>query len=204
MLFLDELPEFQRNVLEALREPLEAGRITISRAARQAEFPARFQLVAAMNPCPCGQRGNPRAACRCTPEAVLRYQGRISGPLADRLDLHVEVPAVPEAELVAPGAGEPSAVVAARVAEARARAVERQGKPNADLEPGEVERHCRASAAALERLQAVSAKLGWSARSFHRVLKIARSIADLSGEIDLTPAHVNEAVQYRRGLSLPA
>ncbi|WP_085317066.1 YifB family Mg chelatase-like AAA ATPase [Derxia lacustris] len=200
VLFLDELPEFARNVLEALREPLEAGRITISRAARQAEFPARFQLVAAMNPCPCGQRGNPRAACRCTPEAVLRYQGRISGPLADRLDLHVEVPAVPEGELIAPGAGEPSAAVAARVAIGRDRALQRQAKPNADLEPGEVERHCRAGSAALERLQAVSARLGWSARSFHRVLKIARTVADLSGDADVAATHINEAVQYRRGL----
>jgi magnesium chelatase family protein len=203
VLFLDELVEFHRAALEALREPLEAGRITISRAARQATFPARFQLVAAMNPCPCGWLGAPAAgarACRCTPDVVARYQARLSGPLIDRIDLQVEVPAVPPAQLLALPEGEPSAVVAARVAAARERALARQGKANALLEPAEMDAHCPLDAPAQRFAQQAAQRLGWSGRSLHRVLKVARTVADLAGSEQLTVAHLAEAMQYRRAL----
>jgi len=200
VLFLDELPEFPRAALEALREPLETGRIVISRAARQAEFPARFQLVAAMNPCPCGQLGNPARACRCTPDAVLRYQARISGPLLDRIDLQVEVPAVGAEQLSAAPDGEPSRVVRERVAAARALAIARQGASNATLAGDALDRHCRLDAAASRFLQATTTRLGWSARSFHRVLRVARTIADLGASADIASAHLAEAIQYRRVL----
>ena len=200
VLFLDELPEFPRAALEALREPLETGRIVVSRAARQAEFPARFQLVAAMNPCPCGQLGNPVKACRCTPDAVLRYQGRISGPLLDRIDLQVEVPALPAEQLAAAPDGEPSSVVRERVAEARAFAHARQGASNARLAGEALDRHCRLDTAASRFLQAATTRLGWSARSFHRVLRIARTIADLAAEQAIGIDHLAEAIQYRRVL----
>jgi magnesium chelatase family protein len=200
VLFLDELPEFPRAALEALREPLETGRIVVSRAARQAEFPADFQLVAAMNPCPCGQLGNAGHACRCTPDAVLRYQGRISGPLLDRIDLQIEVPAVPAAQLSRAADGEPSAVVAARVAIARQRAVERQGVLNGELAGAELDRHCRLEPGEARFLEAVTARLGWSARSFHRILRVARTVADLGASSAITTSHLGEAIQYRRAL----
>jgi magnesium chelatase family protein len=200
VLFLDELPEFPRAALEALREPLETGRIVVSRAARQAEFPARFQLVAAMNPCPCGQLGNPAKACRCTPDAVLRYQARISGPLLDRIDLQVEVPAVAAEQLAAAPDGEPSSVVRERVAAARAIAIGRQGASNARLAGDALDRHCRLDAASSRFLQAATTRLGWSARSFHRVLRVARTIADLAASAEITSAHLGEAIQYRRVL----
>jgi len=200
VLFLDELPEFPRAALEALREPLETGRIVVSRAARQAEFPARFQLVAAMNPCPCGQLGNPARACRCTPDAVLRYQARISGPLLDRIDLQVEVPAVAAEQLAVAADGEASRVVRERVVGARAIAIARQGASNARLEGDALDRHCRLDATALRFLQAATTRLGWSARSFHRVLRVARTIADLAGSAEITTAHLGEAIQYRRVL----
>ena len=203
VLFLDELVEFGRASLEALREPLEAGRITVSRAARQASFPARFQLVAAMNPCPCGWLGALAAgarACRCTPEAVARYQGRLSGPLLDRIDLQVEVGAVAPAELLALPQGEPSAVVAARVASARERALARQGRINALLDAADLDLHCALDDAAQRFVQQAAQRLGWSGRSLHRVLKVARSIADLAGSDRLGVAHLGEAMQYRRGL----
>ncbi|MES2228052.1 MAG: YifB family Mg chelatase-like AAA ATPase [Pseudomonadota bacterium] len=203
VLFLDEFPEFARTALEALREPLETGRIVISRAARQAEFPARFQLVAAMNPCPCGHLGNALHACRCTPDAVARYQGRISGPLLDRIDVQVEVPAVaPEALSSAPD-GEASALIAQRVAAARARALARQGSLNAALAGDALDRHCALDTAATQFLRTAAARLGWSARGFHRVLRVARSIADLAHGEAIVITHLAEAIQYRRVVGQP-
>ncbi len=201
VLFLDEFVEFSRSALEALREPLETGRILISRAARQAEFPARFQLVAAMNPCPCGHLGSPLRACRCTPDVVARYQGRISGPLLDRIDVQVEVPAVAPEALSALPDGEPSAVIALRVAAARERALQRQGCANAALSGDLLDQHGALDAATSKFLQTASARLGWSARSFHRVLRIARSVADLAGSEAITLPHVAEAIQCRRMLA---
>lgn len=200
VLFLDELPEFPRAALEALREPLETGRILISRAARQAEFPARFHLVAAMNPCPCGHLGSPLKACRCTPDQVSRYQGRLSGPFLDRLDLLIEVTAVPPRELQDLAPGESSAVVAERVAAARERAVVRQGVANALLQAQELGDHAVLEPAAKALLERSAERLGWSARSFHRVLRVARTVADLAGAASIGTAHVAEAIQLRRGL----
>ncbi|MFN3295882.1 YifB family Mg chelatase-like AAA ATPase [Caldimonas sp.] len=201
VLFLDELPEFPRAALEVLREPLETGQITISRAARQAEFPARFQLVAAMNPCPCGYLGSRVRPCRCSPEAVARYQGRLSGPLLDRIDIQVEVASVPHEELLRLPEGEPSAAVAERVARARQRQMARQGCANAQLQGAQIDAHCRLDDGAQHFLQAAAARLGWSARSLHRVLKLARSIADLAGADTLAVAHLAEAIQLRRVLA---
>jgi magnesium chelatase family protein len=199
VLFLDELPEYPRAALEALREPLETGRITIARAARRSEFPAAFQLVAAMNPCPCGWLGSGRA-CRCSPEQVARYQGRLSGPLLDRIDLHVEVPAIAAAELLHAPAGESSAPVQARCAAARQRAVARQGKSNHALQGGEIDLHAALAGKPADFLRSAATRLGWSARSTHRVLKVARTIADLAQSPALEVVHVAEAVQYRRVL----
>jgi magnesium chelatase family protein len=202
VLFLDELPEFDRRVLEVLRQPLESGRVTISRATRKSDFPARFQLVAAMNPCPCGYLGHPGGRCRCTPDQVARYRAKLSGPLLDRIDVHVEVPAVPEAELMALAPGEPSAAVRERVTAARARQLARQGKPNVELGTKEVDRHCRADPAGETLLKQAISRLGLSARAYHRVLKLARTIADLAGVEAITATHIAEAIGYRRRLEL--
>jgi magnesium chelatase family protein len=200
VLFLDELPEFDRRVLEVLREPLETGRITIARASRHVDYPARFQLIAAMNPCPCGYHGHPSIACRCTPEMVSRYQDRISGPLLDRIDMRVELAALSPDELTALPDGELTRYAALRVSLARHIALERQGKPNDDLAAGEIERICRPEGAVKQLLHAASARLGWSARAYHRVLKVARTIADLDVSEAIESKHVAEAIQYRRSL----
>jgi magnesium chelatase family protein len=197
VLFLDELPEFDRGVLEVLREPLESGHIVVSRAGRQAEFPARFQLVAAMNPCPCGHLGDAEAACRCTLERVADYRGRISGPLLDRIDLHVEVPRVPTAEIAGSEPAEGSRAVAERVAAARARQVARQGRANARLEGALALRDVRADEAALTLLVNAMQRLALSARAYHRVLRVARTIADLAGCETVAAGHVAEAVTLR-------
>ncbi|MEO8298500.1 MAG: YifB family Mg chelatase-like AAA ATPase [Burkholderiales bacterium] len=199
-LFLDELPEFTRHALEALREPLETGSITISRAARQAEFPARFHLIAAMNPCPCGYLGDRLRHCRCTPDAVARYQARLSGPLLDRIDLRVEVLSVPPQELAAAPAGEASAAICARVSAARERQHHRQACWNAQLEGPALDAHTAPDPAAAALLQNAATRLGWSSRSFHRVLRIARTIADLEATGPVRANHVAEAIQLRRAL----
>ena len=203
VLFLDEMPELPRAALEALREPLETGRITISRAARQASFPARFQLVAAMNPCPCGYLGAFAATgrhCRCTPDAVARYQGKLSGPLLDRIDIQVEVPSVKPAELMGAADGEASAVVAARVHAARQRQLDRQGVTNAELPVAELDRHCALDATSRDLLHRAAVRLGWSGRGLHRVQKLARTIADLHGSEQIRSMHIAEAMQWRRSL----
>jgi magnesium chelatase family protein len=199
VLFLDELPEFDRRALEGLREPMESGTITISRAARQAEFPARFQLVAAMNPCPCGHLGDALRACRCTAEQVHRYRARISGPLLDRIDLHVEMPR-PRPAIAAgdvPGVAESSAGVAARVQAARVRQFARTGAANAWLRPKDVEQVCALDAKDRRLLDAAIVRFGLSERARHRILRVARSIADLAGETRVCAAHLSEAVGLR-------
>lgn len=198
VLFLDELPEFARPVLEALREPLESGRITISRAAHQADFPARFQLVAAMNPCPCGHLGHANGKCRCTPDQVSRYRGKISGPLLDRIDLQIEVPALPESDLTHQGAAEPSSAIQARVEAAYGRQMRRQGKANALLTTQEIDLFCQPDADGEALLKQAIARLNLSARAYHRVLKVARTIADLAGSENVSSGHIAEAIQYRR------
>ena len=198
VLFLDELPEFDRSVLEVLREPLESGRITISRAARRADFKAQFQLVAAMNPCPCGYLGHYNGKCRCTPDQVARYRGKISGPLLDRIDIQIEVPAVPQEDLLKQPDGDESAVIQQRVEAARQRQLARQGKPNSQLSVSEIDTYCAPDAQGEAMLRQAISKLNLSARAYHRILKVARSIADLAASKDIQTSHVAEAVQYRR------
>lgn len=199
VLFLDELPEWDRRALEVLREPLESGTVSISRAARSAEFPARFQLVAAMNPCPCGWAGDSSGRCRCSADAIQRYRSRISGPLLDRIDLHVEVPRLPPQELRpdAP-AGEPSAQVRARVAQARAIQLARAGRLNAQLGQAETLALCRLKDADQALLEHAIDRLRLSARSMQRILRVARTIADLAGSDAIETPHLTEALGYRR------
>ncbi|MBM2776138.1 YifB family Mg chelatase-like AAA ATPase [Burkholderia territorii] len=203
VLFLDELPEFDRHVLEMLREPLEAGRITISRAAQQADFPAACQLIAAMNPCPCGWHGDPSGRCRCTPDVATRYLRKLSGPLLDRIDIQIDLPALSPAELAsrATAPGEPSAAVAARVARARALQLERQGKTNHMLSGRETDDLCRPTDDGERLLREAGERFGWSARAYFRVLKVARTIADLAGDPWPTAAQIAEAIRYRRALT---
>lgn len=201
VLFLDELPEFNRHVLEVLREPLESGHIVISRAARQSAFPAQFQLVGAMNPCPCGYAGDARQRCQCTPDQIQRYRSRISGPLLDRIDLCVEVPRVPLAELGAPRSvyDEDSATVRARVIKARHQSLKRAGRPNAEISTRELERDCALGSAERHWFEGALERLGLSARAYHRILRVARTIADLDGGAGLLDrSHLAEAMQYRR------
>lgn len=198
VLFLDELAEFNRAALEALREPLETGRITVSRASIRVDFPARFQLVAAMNPCPCGLAFSAR--CRCTRDQVARYQQRISGPVLDRIDLHVWIEPVDEQRLLTDRACEPSADIRARVESAWARQVQRQGIPNAHLPAADIERHCPLQDSARELLARAAARLRWSARAVHRALRVARTLADLEGVVRIDDHHVAQAVNLRRAL----
>jgi magnesium chelatase family protein len=202
VLFLDELPEFRRHVLEVLRQPLEDGLVTLSRAALSLSFPARFMLAAAMNPCPCGYFGDGAHACRCSAVDVERYRSRVSGPLLDRIDIHLEVPAVPYADLVGPRVEESSAAVRARVERARAIQRERfrEGRgvhANAHMTTRHLRRHCTLAPPVETLLRQAVHRLGLSARAYHRVLKIARTIADLDGADSLDTGHVSEAVQYR-------
>jgi magnesium chelatase family protein len=171
--------------------------VSVSRAARQAEFPAEFQLVAAMNPCPCGYLGHYSNRCRCTPDQIQRYRSRISGPLLDRIDLQIEVAAVPVEALARSSAGEASSEIRKRVERARARMIARQEKANAKLLTAQMDVHCGLEAAGAALLQQAVAKLGLSARAYHRVLKVARTIADLAGSEHIVAAHVAEAIQYR-------
>lgn len=198
VLFLDELPEFSRRVLESMREPLESGIIHIARASHQASFPAQFQFIAAMNPCPCGYLGHPAHICRCTPERITRYRGKISGPLLDRIDLHVEVPALSTEELLAAKASESSAQVRKRVLQARAQQLARQGKSNARLTGADIERLDCVESDALATLSLTLERLSLSARAYHRVLRVARTIADMAQSEQINSQHIHTAIQLRR------
>jgi len=203
VLFLDELPEFKKHVLEVLRQPLEDGAVTIARAATSLSFPARFTLVGAMNPCPCGYLGDQVRPCTCTPLQVQRYRSRLSGPLLDRIDMHLEVPAVPVKELIGQPSGESSATIRARVNQARQRQHQRfAASPrlycNAQMNAKEVKQFCRLDAASANLLNQSITRLGLSARAYHRILKITLTIADLAGAPQPELPHLAEAIQYRR------
>ncbi len=201
VLFLDEITEFRRDVLEVLRQPMESGTVVISRAAGSLTFPSRFQLAAAANPCPCGHLGDPRRECRCSPVEVRRYRARLSGPLLDRIDLQLEVPAVPYRELARADPGEASAAVRARVLAARAcqeRRFAGTGRhTNTEMSPAEVRRWCAPDAEGARLLELAMSKLALSARAVHRILRVARTIADLDGATGLAARHIAEAIAYR-------
>jgi magnesium chelatase family protein len=202
VLFLDELPEFQRNVLEVMRQPLEDGAVTIARAALSVSFPARFMLAAAMNPCPCGFFGDATRECHCTPMQIQRYVSKISGPLLDRIDIHIEVPAVKYKELRGDSVAESSAIVRERAVKARTRQLERfAGEKkiyaNAQMPPKLIRKYCPISADGEKLLETAILRLGLSARAHDRILKVARTIADLDAAPDIEPRHLSEAIQYR-------
>jgi magnesium chelatase family protein len=197
VLFLDELPEWSRAVLEVLREPLESGRIVISRAARQSEFPARFQLVAAMNPCPCGYAGDPSGRCRCSADAIARYRARLSGPLLDRIDLHVDVPRLPQNELLSSSGGEASVAVRERVSRARAIQQQRSGICNARLPLPDLKRIAALGDAERSLLEHAAGRMDLSARACHRIMKVARTVADLADSDAIAIPHLAEAISYR-------
>jgi magnesium chelatase family protein len=210
ILFLDELPEFQRKVLEVLREPIESGEIVISRATQQVCYPARFQLVTAMNPCPCGYYGDMPAVsdikspqqdsrCRCTPDQISRYRSKISGPLLDRIDLHVNVGRLPKGVLTQQQApAESSEMVKQRVIAAHERQIQRQGCSNAELSQQGLQQHCVLGEKETFLLEKAIEKLGLSARAFHRVVKVSRTIADLAGSTEISIGHISEALGYRQ------
>jgi magnesium chelatase family protein len=198
VLFLDELPEYSRQVLEVLREPLESGHITISRAAIQATFPAAFQLIAAMNPCPCGYLGDSSGRCHCTPDQIQRYKSRVSGPLVDRIDLHIEVPALPAVQRREDVKSESSQDVRDRVVAARMKQWRRSGKANRDLTHQEIKEFCKLNQQDSNLLDTAMERLGLSARAWHRILKVARTIADLANSEQIQTPHLTEAITYRR------
>ncbi len=201
VLFLDEFPEFRRNILDLLRQPLEDGQVTIARAGLALTFPARFMLVAAMNPCPCGYSGDPARPCSCSPNQVQRYRGRVSGPIMDRIDLHIDVPAVRYEDLHAPRAAEASSAIRARIMEAGKRQLNRFAGEriysNAHMKPRHIKKYCGLSAEGQKLLGDALQRLGLSARAYHRILKVARTVADLEGQEAIATPHLLEAIQYR-------
>ena len=198
VLFLDELPEYDRKVREALREPLENGFVSIARAKAKCQFPARFQLIATMNPCPCGWRGHLKRRCLCGESQVKGYQSRVSGPLLDRIDLQIEVPALKQEDLTNKAGGESSGNVRMRVTAARERALARQLKPNAGLGSRGIDEFCAPDEKGEALLKQAIARMGLSARAYHRILRVGRTIADLAGAEIVGGNHVAEAIQYRR------